>query len=218
MTPTLKKYAILTLLFFAVLAGIIWRIEVEYNGWNGLIWLSYYHYATPIAFFLFLAWANLSIKVELPKRIALNLVAFALAYATMIFLLYSFTRMFTSGPSAMIYLQREDPLIFLLVGDKILAIILPIFIALASRIFGVVCRPLFVLLSCTLFFISPHIGIFLLDLFGDKGHPDYIHTIKGGQLLTLWFFSSGLVFIRHKQSKKVFLPKDRLEQERLMKN
>lgn len=202
MTPLLRKYRLITLFLFALLAGTIWRIEVEQAGWHGLIWITYFHYAIPAALFLFLIWANLSIQIELIRRIALNLIAISIAFIAVITLDLSFGRMFMSGPSALFYSPAKDPLRFLIFGDVILSGILPLIIALIARMFGIVCRPVFVVLSITSLIISPYFGIFLLDLFNEKGPSDYIHTIKSGYLLALWFFSIGLVFIRHKHSTK----------------
>ena len=197
MTAFLKTYSLLTLTFFAILAGLIWRIEVEYHGWKGLIWLSYYHIAIPITFFLFLIWANLSIRLKLTKRVGLNLIAIVLAFIVIIVLEQSFRRMFISGPAAFFYFFGEDPLGWLIYAPYFVVALLPISIALFSRIFGIVCKPLFVILGTLIMAISPDICVFLLELFKDKGSPNYIHTIKSGYLMTFWFFSIGFVFISH---------------------
>ena len=84
MSPFLKKYRFLSLVVFAALAGIAWRIEIEYHGWKGLIWLGYYHLAIPFAIFLFLIWANISIELKLTRRIGLSLVAILLAFIVLI--------------------------------------------------------------------------------------------------------------------------------------
>ena len=38
------KPAILSLITLSILAGLLWRLEVEYHGWAGLIWLTYFHF------------------------------------------------------------------------------------------------------------------------------------------------------------------------------
>lgn len=196
MTPFLKKYRIISLLFFALLSGIIWRIEVEYHGWKGLIWLSYYHLAIPSALVLFLIWSNISIQLKLPQRIGLNLTAIVLAVAVTILLEQSFRRTFFFGPSALLYIISDDPLKFLAHADYFIVGLLPVSMALISRIFGIVCKPVFVVISTVVMAVSPDVTVILLDVFKDKGNPDYIHAIKSGYLMAFWFLALGLVFIR----------------------
>lgn len=211
MTPFLKKYSVITLVLFASLAGIIWRIEVEYHGWKGLIWLSYFHKAIPIAFGLFLIWTNMSIQLSPKRRFGLNLVAIILAFGVLYALELSFARRFISGPAAMFYMMGDDPLKPMIFFPDLLTILLPITIALLSRIFGIVCNIWFVVLSAIVMMFSPYICIELLDIFDEKGYPDYIHTIKTGYLMSAWFFSIGLVFILHKTKQHAISPKENPE-------
>ena len=45
-----------SLLGIAVIAGVVWRLEVEWRGWAGLVWVGHFHLAVPVAVGLFLAW------------------------------------------------------------------------------------------------------------------------------------------------------------------
>lgn len=211
MTPFLKKYSALTLIFFAALAGIIWRIEVEYYGWEGLIWIGYYHKAIPIALGLFLIWANISIQLNIKRRIGLNLVGIILGLGVLYTLELSFVRTFITGPAAMFYLMGDDPLKHLILFPFVLPLILPVSMALLSRIFGIVCNGWFIALSTIAMSLSPFICIYLLDVLDEKGSPNDIHAIKSGYLMTAWFFSIGLVFILHRTKKPAIDGKSNLE-------
>lgn len=199
----LKKYRLVTLAIIAILAGVIWRFEVEYHGWKGLIWVGYYHWAIPIAIGLFLVWANISIEIKLTRRIALNLIGFLLAALVVVVLELSLKRIFIAGPAAFFYLLGEDPLWFFRYGVLFVIALLPLSIALISRIFGIVCKPMYVIFSTLLLAISPELCSYLLDLFDAKSSPDYIHTIKSGYLMAFWFFALGMVYTDHSVKQKV---------------
>lgn len=201
MTPTLQKYSILLLALFALLAGLIWRMEVEYHGWKGLIWLSYYHYAVPVSVALFLIWSNLNLELSPKRRIALNLICIVFAIALLYILKQAFIRSFMSGPSAFLLLMGNDPLGFLIFAPYFVVLLLPLLVALIVRIFRVKCKPIFVIMATVFMIASEPVGVYLLELFDDKGYPDGIHTIKSGYLMTLWFFSIGFTFIQATQKE-----------------
>ncbi len=48
----------------ALLAGLLWRAEVEWHGWAGLTWLDHFHWAVPIGVLLFLGWLALFCGVQ----------------------------------------------------------------------------------------------------------------------------------------------------------
>lgn len=50
MNKLINVYPLISLLFLAVFLGLLWRIEVEVHGWQGLIWVSYFHVAVPVGF------------------------------------------------------------------------------------------------------------------------------------------------------------------------
>lgn len=201
MTPTLQKYSILLLVIFALLAGFVWRMEVEYHGWKGLIWLSYYHYAVPVCVALFLIWSNLNFKLTPKSRIALNLIGLVFAIALLYILEQAFIRSFMSGPSAVLLLMGNDPLGFLIFVPLFVVLLLPLLLSLLVRIFSVKCKPIFIIMATVFMIASVPIGVFLLEFFDDKCYPDEIHTIKSGYLMTLWFFSMGFTFIQATQKE-----------------
>mgnify|MGYP001797487838 CR=1 FL=1 len=45
----IRSYPIGSLALLAILCGLLWRLEVEYQGWAGLKWVSYFHWAAPLA-------------------------------------------------------------------------------------------------------------------------------------------------------------------------
>jgi hypothetical protein len=57
----------------AILNTIIWRVEVELRGWEGLKWISYYHLAIPIGVGVFATWLALCSNLpSLRKRLNLT--------------------------------------------------------------------------------------------------------------------------------------------------
>ncbi|MDI1451902.1 hypothetical protein [Polyangium sp. 6x1] len=52
----------------ALLAGALWRLEVEWRGWEGLTWAGYFHLAVPVGVALFLLWAWSFLDVPSPRR------------------------------------------------------------------------------------------------------------------------------------------------------
>ncbi|MBL4753370.1 MAG: hypothetical protein JKY52_07240 [Flavobacteriales bacterium] len=82
----MAKYKILSLGILSLVLGVLWRLEVEYHGWEALKWIGYFHYAVPVGFLLFIAWANLISELERKPRIALNLIGLVFG-AVMIYLI-----------------------------------------------------------------------------------------------------------------------------------
>ena len=56
--PPLRRLFIDVLLLVRVglLAGGLWRAELEWHGWTGLLWLGYFHLAVPAGAAAFIAW------------------------------------------------------------------------------------------------------------------------------------------------------------------
>ena len=44
------------LVLVGLAAAGVWRAEVEYHGWEGLIWTSYFHWSLPVGVGMFIAW------------------------------------------------------------------------------------------------------------------------------------------------------------------
>ncbi|MEL6634947.1 MAG: hypothetical protein AAFQ83_26015 [Bacteroidota bacterium] len=69
----IRSYPIGSLALLAILCGLLWRLEVEYQGWAGLKWVSYFHWAAPLGLGLFMLWGNAMIDIDTRKRVFLNI-------------------------------------------------------------------------------------------------------------------------------------------------
>lgn len=201
MNKLINAYPLISLLFLAVFLGLLWRIEVEVHGWQGLIWVSYFHVAVPVGFGLSLLWANVLVDIDWKKRIALNLATMVFGLLMYVGLVTSLTFNFAVGSFGFWLLiktsEREQNfyrfLIFFLIplvpiGAYLLLKAVrrnPPIKFLAFAVLGIIC--------------SIPISVLLLKVFDHKGGADLIHTIKSGALVPFWVFSLGVLV--------VFIPK-----------
>jgi hypothetical protein len=54
--PSLHPRHLAELVALSVLLTVLWRVELGWHGWHGLIWVGVTHWAVPIGAGLFLAW------------------------------------------------------------------------------------------------------------------------------------------------------------------
>ncbi|MCL2800356.1 MAG: hypothetical protein FWD28_01175 [Treponema sp.] len=92
-----SKY-IFSIVILAFLSNLIWIIELLYHGWDGLTWLSYFHYALiiiPILFFLWLTYIcyNLNVKINILFYVVMYIIFFVVFRIILFF-------QTISGPSA----------------------------------------------------------------------------------------------------------------------
>lgn len=191
------KHPIISLTILSIIAGLLWRLEVEYHGWTGLIWLSYFHLAVPIGFILFLVWGNYFINLELKKRILLNVLA--IIYGVLIYygLGTSLTYNFTGGPSGFLLVMQTSKWKLNLIRFSIFFIIpfIPVGTYLILKIFSKKPKLKYLMLSIVGITISIPLSVLILELLRHKGGQDIIHSIKSGVLIPLWIFSIGLLII-----------------------
>lgn len=196
------KIRYLFLIITALLCGIIWRGEIEYHGWAGLAWLSYYHWAVPISLCLFIAWANLLFDLPIKKRLLLNFSALIFG----IFTLYCLSKLlvfnFNVGPSALLmhfqtgYWAR----VFYSLGIFLLIPLFPMGTALILRLFKLKTPWLHVLISIILMFLSLPLTVYVLDWTNHIGGANAIHSIKSGVLIPFWLLSMGHVIVWAKKA------------------
>lgn len=201
MKTLLHKYSIASLFILSLVCGLLWRLEVEYHGWAGLIWISYFHWAIPVAFGLFLVWGNAYIELSIPKRLLMNSIAIALGMGIYSVFLRSLYYNCMGGPSGFITLIMTPEWQYKLWQYAILFIIpsMPLSIFLLMRLFGhriEVKRLIFAIIGLLL---AIPLSIWLLDLIHHKGGGDLAHIIKSGMLIPFWVFALGWVVIGKKQ-------------------
>jgi hypothetical protein len=198
----ITKYQLTSLIITAIICGLIWRFEVEYHGWKGLTWLSYFHYAIPLAFGLFLLWANFFIQTNLSRRIAFNLIAILYCVLIYYFLTISLTYNLIQGPSAFILVMDTPPWKLVLFKYS-LFLLLPLIPTGAYFILKLFRQKTYVrslVFAIIGIIISVPLSTLILMLINHKGGHDYIHSIKSGVLIPLWTVSVGLLFIGLKNS------------------
>jgi len=208
------KLPIISLIILSLLAGLIWRLEVEYHGWTGLIWISYFHLAIPIGFGLFLLWANCFIALSLVKRILLNAITVIFGILLYDVLATSLTYIFIGGPSAFILHMSTPKWLLNLIRFSIFLIIpsIPIGTYLILKIFKKAPHWKFLILAMLGIIISIPLSVLILDLINHKGNADLIHIIKSGMLIPFWVFSLGLLIIGQRAKEQKSVPK-KLEYE-----
>jgi len=193
----LQKYPVTSLLVLALLSGVIWRLEVEYQGWAGLTWLSYFHIAIVFGFGLFLFWANSLVNIQVGKRIAMNILAIGFGVFIYVELGYSFAYRLQGGPSGLIREMLTPEWISSIYrqGMYVLIPLIPIGAFLILYAFGIKKSIKYLTFSVLSMLVSIPISIFILTIFNHKGGSDFIHSIKSGVLIPFWMVSVGLVFL-----------------------
>lgn len=203
MLSFIRKYPIITLVFTAIICGLLWRIEVEYQGWAGLIWLTYFHFAIPIGFVLFAFWANLFIKIDWKRRILINVATFAYGIVIYYSLGISLTFIFAGGPSGFLLIMQTPEWQIKIFRYSIFVIIpfIPIGAFLILKAFNQGVPIIFLILAIVSIIISVPLSTLILELVNHKGGCDCIHSIKSGVLIPLWIFSIGILVIGISRNK-----------------
>jgi len=196
----IKKYKLHSLLILAILCGTIWRIEVEYYGWTGLKWITYFHFAIPIGFGLFLLWANCFFDLTISQRILINLTAILFGILLYFGLAISLTYLFNTGPSAFLMEMQTPEWKSTLYRYSIFILIplIPIVTYFILRIFRIRKSLKNLLYGIIGVIVSVPISVILLELLNHKGGQDYIHLVKSGFIIPLWVISIGLIIIGEK--------------------
>lgn len=203
---TKKKEAYFFLLLASCLSFCIWRYEIEYHGWSGLIWLTYFRKAIPVCLLLFVTWFVRYVQVE-PRRLKalytllLVLIGSIVVYTFIALLYFLFRRdgynlMTAYSTSA----WRTTVVSFF---TYVLLPFFPLLLFLTLRQFRFNIPFRYILLSQGLFLAAPFLGIALIHLVPWKALPDFIHVFKTGYIFPFWFFAIGFPLIHCQQATKV---------------
>ncbi len=199
-----SKYSLIILTLLSLQCGLLWRIEVEYHGWSGLIWLGYFHWAVPVGFGLFLIWANGFVELDGNKRVLFNVVA--IVFGALIFygLGISLSYFFNQPLNGINTLITVPPWKYHLFRNAFYFIIpfMSVGTFLILKLFGKKVGVKRLLLSLVCIILSIPFSTILLELINHKGGSDYIHALKSGFIIPLWCFSIGILFIGKSATKK----------------
>lgn len=197
MPTLLSRFPVISLLVFALISGLLWRLEVEYRGWAGLGWLRYFHFAIPLGFGLFILWGNALLPVPSKERLWLNIGV--LVYGIMLYRLLNtcLTYTFAQGRADyMLILQTPDwaltPLRYAVFA---LIPLIPIGAYAILRVFKLNIRFRYLLMSVLLMVLAAPISVLILELIHHKGGQDYIHAIKSGIVVPWCFLAVGLLVL-----------------------
>lgn len=197
------KHPIISLIILSFLVGLLWRLEVEYHGWAGLNWLSYFHWAIPVGFGLFLVWANFSLNMGFKRRILIN--ALALIFGVLIYygLLNSLIYIFASGTSGLLLFMQTPTWKLNVMRYAIFFIVplIPIGTYVILKLFKKSPKLKFLILAVVGIIASVPLSVFVLDIMvmDHKGGQDLIHSIKSGMLIPFWVFSVGLLIVGQRE-------------------
>lgn len=198
MKNLILKYPFVSLIIVALTAGLIWKAEVEYHGWGGLTWLSYFHFAIPTGFGLLLLWSNAFIELNFKRRILLNIIVILYAAILYYALLDGLSFTFATGPTAMLYYFSTSGwgLFLYMLAAPICFLTLPVVILLLGSIFEQSIHLRYFLFSILGILISPFIAILILDFTNHSGGADGIHIIKSGVIIPFLVFFIGLNILK----------------------
>ena len=199
----LKNRPLVTLIITSLLCGLLWRLEVEYHGWEGLIWLSYFHFAVLVGFFLVLYWANLYIELSWKKRLLINVIGIFYGITLYFGLITSLTYIFASGPTRYLLYTQTPEWCTILFEYSIFVFVplIPCGAYFVLRSFKKKVPVKYLAFSVILLVVSVPVSTMILELIKHKGGSDLIHVIKSGILIPLWVFSTGLVIVGLKKTK-----------------
>lgn len=193
----IKKHKIISLSIVSVVCGLIWRGELEFHGWHGLKWVSYFHYSVPVSLLVFLLWASNFLEIQRSKKLWL-LIALALSfiigmYSVLITLKYTFI----TGPMAMVLLF-EPQNIFIDLYRNSAFFLIPFLIFLFPFVIkkvGLKINYKNAIYSLLGILVSAPLALIILFITNHKGGTDLIHTIKSGFVIPFLVFSLGILFL-----------------------
>ena len=180
-----------TLVIAALVIALIWRIEVEVRGWHGLTWVSYFHLAIPIGAAIFLGWTWMASGSN--KR-SLKIVYIAGIWGIIAYhvLAYAAVAYFAGGPSAAAFLMTFGPIFYHIHWLSPLvwaASILPLYVGYHY----------FFRFPIGIWFAGPalwsaswFLGLIVISIIPERGHPDLIHALKTGWMIPFCVIAVGL--------------------------
>lgn len=194
---------IIYLLLLGLLLGFIWRIEVEYYGWEGLIWLGYSHASIRIGGLLFALWLWLSTRKLINKSVKLSLIFILwgmVAISILYIVSYSY---FVIGPLAFMNLLTFGSafLVMKTVAPFVWSLTILTLYWIYSKFFKF---PLLVgFIGFLIWTFSWHLGLLIISVIPENGWPDLLHSLKTGWMIPFSVLGVGLpiAFIESNQKK-----------------
>ncbi|MBN8456237.1 MAG: hypothetical protein J0M04_00130 [Verrucomicrobia bacterium] len=175
----------------AILVALIWRVEVELRGWDGLDWIGYRHLAIPLGGLLFLGWVWLVSRSHDHSPKIIGLVAIWGVIASFI-LHYAASAYFVGGMTAISYMMTLGALFYhvhwlspVIWGTSILALY-----AGYRLLFRF--PPSMWLGGFVLWMGSWHFGLIVIIILPERGYEDLIHSLKTGWMIPFCVAAVGM--------------------------
>lgn len=188
---------VISLVAIALTSALIWRLEVEWHGWSGLTWITYFHWAIPIGFGLFLAWlAVFCAARDLRRRIGFVIVVALIGVATYPLLDQALRLHFIRGPSAMMAIFYDKPMVRGIgaIGTYGILLSSPILLWGTAYMFGIKKNRYRLCLSFIICCASIPFALTLLYISAPPHPVDEIHTIKSGFVIVPLVIGMGIMF------------------------
>lgn len=161
-----------SLIAVGLLAAAAWRLEVQWHGWDGLTWITYFHWAIPLGALLFSGWLYRFAGARRPALLAVA--AFALAGAVFLIEINALAVVYSRMPGG------EARFTAALVIHLGVFVAYPLALWWVARGLGAPLRGRRCLAGLALYLAAFPIAIGLLAAVGHAGGADALHAIKSG--------------------------------------
>ncbi|MCE5278651.1 MAG: hypothetical protein ABFD92_13410 [Planctomycetaceae bacterium] len=198
----------LSLVSVGLLAAAGWRIELDWHGWDGLIWLKYGHWAVPAGMVLLTIWVAIFCGADrIWKRVLLPISFAAYVYGSWVAFANSVDFHWSGPPQNFLMLlaygeeklQRYHYLIYVVYAA------IPLVGCALAGLWQWRLRPLLWLISAAIFLASCPVAIALLWATDHIGGPDEIHAIKSGFIIPMLMIGMALPFLPPREEKRAIL-------------
>jgi hypothetical protein len=192
------KINVLSLVIFAIVSGIVWRVEVEMQGWEGLKWITYTHWAIPIGVILFAIWLGTFSAIPVVK-IRFWLASLFLVVAILLYFLLhiSFSYFFITGPSAFVSTASIGTIPFFLLRFSILFIYPAVLVLawIAAKRCSLLLNWQYLALSAFFFIGAFPFAMLAIAMLERNIDASAIHAIKTGWVFPFMMIGLGIPFL-----------------------
>lgn len=186
-----------TLVVLALLLALVWRAEVEWHGWEGLIWVAAPHRAVPVGVVAFVAW-TLTTEMAPTGRVArAKLLVFGVTWAAITLWLLDehlrilFGRWFLP--------PTRGQLVAMMVRLLAVSIATPIGAFLLGRATGARLRLWTLPVSITIFLAALPLGMWVLPLV-EPSHTGIEHAVKTGAAVPFAVLGMGIPWVTRREA------------------
>jgi hypothetical protein len=189
-----KTIQYISLLLLSIICFILWRGELEYHGWAGLNWISYFHWAMPAGLLLYLVWTNLILDITFKTRALYNNVAIILLGGGFALFYYLCIHTFSRWS-----FMSDIPYYIFQNGIWVLPAVAPIIVSGVLLLLKLTVNTKNLVISVFGMAVALYISPYILELLNHKGSHNHIHAFKSGIIIIPYVFFLGLPFIGLRQ-------------------